>query len=438
MGTYQHNEERRLPVSQLRIGMYVSGLDRPWNETDFPLQGLTILSAADIDRLAGYCEHVFIDVRKSVNYRHGQTPNATEDKASTEHKTDAWKKNYCVETYPVTTSFNRELNSAKYIIDGIARELHRLIGGIDRQRHPDPTTLNERVTELVESVLRNPDALAWLCRVKLLNYPLYLHATRLAVWGCIVGRQLGLNRFALRHLTMALMMSSIGKSFLPESTLEAYSWANLPDEYPLHLNKTLFYLKSFKFSSNDTLDTVSKYCERLDGSGYPSGLRGNAIPFLARVAGLVESFELLIHPFNLKHAIAPASAVILLNKHKDQLFDGSLVEAFIRAIGIYPTGTLVELNDERIGIVTSQTYEKRLRATVLPLTTSQLQFDTEALPVDLNMLAGKGKAKASEPLFITKGLPANRIPESILLGAHQRLYEQPQGWWQKMKRQLNW
>lgn len=414
--------EEKIPVANLVQGMYVANLDRPWTETPFALQGLLIKKDDDIRKLAKYCRHVYIDREKSVNVSRGQG-QAGDGKQSHFHE---WRSMYCQQTYKITTTFKHELATAKKVIDNVFNKVQSLLSNKSHISPAHISDLSEIAHDMTESVLRNPDAMAWLCRIREFRSPIYLHGIRLSVWGCIFGRQLGLNRPELHRLTTALMLSCIGKSFLSKSVLNEYSMTDSSDAYKRHLGLTLNSIQSFKYASNKTEKIIRHYCERVDGSGYPEGLMGKEVPFLSQVASLVESFELAINPYDTRKAVSPACAIVQLNKLKDEKFDGELVEAFIRAIGLYPTGTIVQLNDTRLGIISSQSYEKRLRANVI-IVSSLDEKKPGAQLIEL----GKDNVPTvqDKPLCIKRGLSANAIDKATLMDAHHHIFEKRSGFW---------
>lgn len=417
--------EEKVPVNQLIKGMYVANLDRPWTETPFPLQGVLIKKDEEIRKLAKYCRYVYIDREKSINIKNILATSG-EGEGSQHNSTGfrQWKAKYCQETYKVTTSFKQELNTAKKVIDSVFTKVQSILTNRSHITPAQISDLTEIAHHMTESVLRNPDAMAWVCRIREFRSPIYLHGIRLSVWGCICGRQLGLNHAELHRLTTALMLSCIGKSFLSKNVLNQYSMTDCSKAYQRHLGLTLNSIESFKFSSNKCEKIIQNYCERIDGSGYPNGLVGPEIPFLSQVASLVETFELAINPYDMKKAISPANAIVQLNKLKGQTFDADLVEEFVKAIGIYPTGTIVQLNDARLGIISSQCYEKRLRASVIVVSGANQQ----KAPAQLIELGREAmKSMQDKPLCIKRGLSSNAIDKATLMDAHHHIFEKRSG-----------
>lgn len=421
--------ERQLKVSELQTGMFVSRLDRPWSETDFLLEGVQLRSQADIDHLKRYCQHVFIDETRSQYYLNAlkvvqptiaavlRDVSPADSPLYINPKT--WRERHCVEHYAVSTTFARELKQAKPLLQVLELQITQLSQKIAQHQRVRIEPLVESTTDLIESIIRNPDALAWLCRIQHARKPVFMHMIRLTVWAGIVGRQLGLNRFALVHLTMALMMTGIGKSLRNPADLKQHNVLKHGTSYREHLDDTLYHLTQTRFSCQDIITTIEHYCERHNGSGYPQRKSGEKIPFLARVAGLIDTFEFLVHPLN-GAGISPANAIGRLNKLKGTLFDAPLVEEFVRAVGIYPTGSVVEVNDGTIGMVVSNSYEKRVQASIVPLVKADGTAINTFRVRDLDL------AERSGSRMIKRSLPAQAVPHKLLLAAHQELFEPKQ------------
>lgn len=424
-------EEKEIHVRQLKPGMYVSRLEIPWEMTRFPLQGLLIRSDDDIETLAQYCTFVTVDVARSHKPARLDSPQVPGKKPAPIHpKSNAtplrpkaeWQSKHCVEKYRVNTPIRKEVATSHSLLSTMERQIYLICEHTLRCRRANIEQLIDSSTQVVESIIRNPDAMAWLCRVKASRKPIYMHTIRLAVWGTIVGRQLGLNRFALTHLCTALMMTGIGKSSISDKALSGYSPTKPSLDYRHHLQETLYQIEQLRFADDDIAETIACYCERIDGSGYPNRTTGSEIPFLAQVCGLVETYELLVNPYHCTRAISPPNAVVYLNKRKNIQFDGRLVEEFIKAIGIYPTGTVVELSNGELGVVVSQNYKRRLRACVIPVLSAQGDILKNYQVLDLSY--ANDSESAQQPVSIRRGVPSTVIPRGLLEQTHTWLFDQ--------------
>jgi len=148
---------------------------------------------------------------------------------------------------------------------------------------------------------------------------------------------------------------------------------------------------------------IATHHERFDGSGYPHSLKGDAIPLLGRIAGIVDCYDAMISERSYAKAKSAYDAVRELKRLGDVAFPSALVELFIQAVGVFPTGTLVELNTGEVGIVIGQNRFRRLRPEVMLILDSKKQPRQEFTTIDL--LTCDGNMEKAEPtLWITRGL----------------------------------
>jgi len=126
----------------------------------------------------------------------------------------------------------------------------------------------------------------------------------------------------------------------------------------------------------EVLAIIENHHERMDGSGYPKGIDGASIPLLARIAGLVDTYDARITPRPYAKARTSSEATQELLDCKGTRFQESLVEQFVQAIGLFPTGTLVELNTDEVAIVVSQSATRRLKPEIVIV----LDSDKSRLP----------------------------------------------------------
>lgn len=445
MKEFTETKTERVCVTDLRIGMFISKLDRPWIETSFPLEGLLLESQEDLERIEHVCNFVYIDRTQSshvaaiplstasiVNIR-SRPVSKSEESTSVRHRltklnvgNDGWKKNHCRNSYENMTSFNKEVKVAEQVVSEIGIELTSVLSNIRKNQQPDYSRLSQRVGLLVESVIRNPDASGWLAKIHRCHNDIFRHCIRLAIWACIFGREVGLEKVEVRKIASALLLTGIGKSQLAEDVLARYSFTEPSEEYQKHIAITCDEVARFKNIDQDVIDILANYTERHNGSGYPAQRMGIQIPFGARVAGMIEEFELQLNPYCGKGHLTPANAISNLFKVKDVLFEAELVESFIQAVGIYPAGSLVELDDHSVAMVVSHDKNKRLQAQVAVLMDSQHRPLEKPVLIDLEK--GVKKWRKVEHFAISKGICSASVPESLLYQAHEGLFKQQKSW----------
>jgi HD-GYP domain-containing protein (c-di-GMP phosphodiesterase class II) len=133
----------------------------------------------------------------------------------------------------------------------------------------------------------------------------------------------------------------------------------------------------------DILSMIEGHHERADGSGYPNGLKGADIPVFARIGGLVDCYDAMTSQRPWARAKAPYDAIRELNSLSGVQFQKEMVEQFVQALGMFPTGSVVELNTGEVGIVVEQNRIRRLRPKVMLVLDAGKQLLAECRTLDL-------------------------------------------------------
>jgi HD-GYP domain-containing protein (c-di-GMP phosphodiesterase class II) len=262
------------------------------------------------------------------------------------------------------------------------------------------------VDELVDSMLRNPDALQLVSSLRESDASAYTHALQVAVLMVAFGRELGFSKDELQHLGQVGMLLDIGKLRVrrelldKRSNLTAVEFAAVKQ----HVEHGLEMIRTSQSVHPDVLTGVAQHHERINGSGYPRGLRGNDISAYGQMAGIVDTFAALTSPRPYADPIPPYNAMRSLQGWSESSFRGALVEQFIQAIGIFPVGSLVELSTGETAIVVGQHKSHRLKPRVLIITgpdKSPLK-----VPASLDLLYAKEGPSGSAP-YIVRGLPVD-------------------------------
>lgn len=370
----------KLDVNELTIGMFVSGLDRPWSQTPFPLQGFYLRDMDEIKQLKALCNHVYIDVEKgrgpiAANLK---TLNTSTGLRSRLAGHDVQRPRAPVEpvaplkiqrgVYREVQPLQKEVKRARQLHQRVYHAVSEVIDQLENNQLQG-SSLGETkkvASEMVDSVLRNPDAFTWLSRVQEKDEYTYSHAIRSSVWAILFGRHIGLPKRDLDVLALGVLLKDVGKVVL-DSTLLAKEDRTPEEEkiYQSFVELGADILRKTPGVEPRVISVVKSHCERLNGSGFPQGLQGDKIPLLGKIAGIVTFYDHVTNPRGSRHPIAPSKAVAKLYEMRNIQFQEELVVEFIRAIGLYPTGTLVELSTGEVGVVVEQNFERRLKPKVM-------------------------------------------------------------------------
>ena len=286
-----------------------------------------------------------------------------------------------------------------------SREIIRdVVEDLRRDRPVNIEKINEVIDEMVDSVGNNPDALLWLTKLKSRDSYAYDHGIDVAVYMLAFGRHLGYPKERLRILGVSGLMQDIGKLRVREEIL-AKSGRLSPEEFEemkVHVSHSVDILRKTSDIPHEVIAVVGQHHERLDGSGYPRRLKGDQIDSLASMAGIVDSFEALVSHRPYAEAISTHQALQQLNRWKGTSFHEALTEQFIQCIGIFPVGSLVELNTGDVAVVVGQNKVRRLKPKIMLL----LDPDKQAYqyPSTLDLITDPMSSDKS-PYMIKRDLP---------------------------------
>ena len=374
----------KISTTDLEVGMFVSGLDRPWLETPFMMQGFCLESAEEIDRVRNYCSHVFVDFAKSRNKDHPLLKRVRT--VSTAIPIQDIFPGRPLKTYPTTSAWQDESAQAWLVLDSLVDDVGAIFQRVSEGGSLNVIRLKKSVEPVVESMSRNPDACIWLARLKQHDQYAYQHSLSASIWAVALGRQLGLPRHDLRSLAIGCMLMDVGKLRVEASLLQAarpltQEEADRMRDHVLHGVKIV---RESGMMNQDVVDIVEHHHERYDGSGYPQGLSGDKIPAMARIAAIVDTYDAVTSNRSHAAAISPSDAIKLLYRARNIEFQAELVEVFIQAVGIYPAGTIVELTSGEVGVVVSECRTRRLKPKILLLLDKRKYRRPEPKLVDLS------------------------------------------------------
>jgi HD-GYP domain-containing protein (c-di-GMP phosphodiesterase class II) len=238
--------------------------------------------------------------------------------------------------------------------------------------------LRNAVQPAIESVLRNPNAMAWSVFSRKRSSEHYNRSVGTAVWCLLVGRQLGFDREMLDDLAIGGMLLDIGNARIPKS-IAATEGAISPEQYESlreHVDLGIEILECSQGVTENVFEMVRCHHERADGSGYPRGLRGNQIPAFARIAAIADCYDAMttISPYS--QPMAGYDVARALNDMRGKEFAAEVVDQFLATMGMFPVGSIVELNDGSIAVVLEQNPNNVLKPKVMVL----LDKDHQQLP----------------------------------------------------------
>ncbi len=386
---------REIPVEELTFGMYVSRLDRPWTETPFVFQGFVVKSEKQIDVLKKYCKHVFVDPEKE--------DLSEVDKVSAEEIA----KVRGTTVYKEAASVEVELPRAQLAYKKTTAVVEELSRAVEVGNAVDSAHSREAAAQITESVVRNPDAMALLIKLQEKSGSTLSRAAEISVMMTLFGRFLQLPQDRLEILGMLGLLQDVGKLKLP-TALATNGPVNAAEIelYRTHVDHSVEILSNTPGLPPELTGLASLHHERFDGSGYPRGLRGGGIALFGLIAGIVDTFDTLTAPPPFGENLSPSNALNIIYKGRGKQFHPALVEQFIQCIGVFPVGSVVELNSGEVAIVLAQNMVRRLQPRIMVVKDAH---GHPLIPYKMLDLMKEPKVRPGEPYRIQRALEYDTV-----------------------------
>ncbi|MEX1828643.1 HD-GYP domain-containing protein [Luteibacter sp. CQ10] len=374
--------ERRVFVSDLEVGMYVSRLDCEWSDTPFPIAGVPITSRDDIERLSRFCKYVFVDMQRRVMPARVVTAAAPRPALNL--------RLVSRQTYADTATHAEELPRAEEAFEAMHGFTGRLMRDVRNEGGFDREALDAAVRPMVSSVLRSADAFLWVESLRRRDGYAYRRAVGCGSLAAAFGRHMGFDEEAIVSLAKGGLLLDVGMCRLPPEVLERdgplndAEWAQARQ----HVEEGMAILDRAGVTDAEVRDMVATHHERFDGTGYPNGLVGTAIPLAGRIAAIIDTYQAMSADRPYRAPVSQHNAVRHMYAGRDREFQGELVEQFQACIGVYPTGSLVELNTGEVAVVVMQNPARRLQPRVALLSRADKQAIGEPVVVDLMQQEG--------------------------------------------------
>ena len=400
----------KIPSSDLKIGMFVSSLDRPWIDTPFMLQGFLIANNDDIQLLKKHCEFVQVDWKRST-VQQANAGLVWEDLSTSKFvepmqpadRPDFIPDGIKLSMYSDVIPVEAEVAPAMKAHEHAGEVLMHLLQDIKANKYLTIEEAEIVAQEIVGSMVRNPDAMMWVARLRKQEELIYGHGLKVSIYLVALGRHLGLPKESLERLCTIGLLLDIGKIKLPRKLLLKQERLT-PAEFNLikkHVAFALDILKETPGLHADVLLGIAQHHEREDGSGYPAGLSKGDISLFGRMAAIVDSFTALTNSRSYAEAIPAYEALQCLVNFNPGLYQTSMLEQFIQAIGVFPVGSMIELSSGEVAAVISHSKIRRLKPRVLIISDSNkrpLQH-----PVTLDLLYQPQVSGGGE-IYIQRGL----------------------------------
>ncbi|KEF33065.1 metal dependent phosphohydrolase [Marinobacter nitratireducens] len=364
-------QRARLPVDLLQLGMQVIELDRPWTEVPVLFQGFTLEDASQAAILRRYCEWVLVE-----DDERNLTPIIERITVLKRRTTEPLEESQSlIEELPRA---QRAWSRTQNFVEQVTRDIEA--GNEFSLKDARPV-----IRDCVDSVKANSSAMFWMGRIKSRDAYTAEHCLRVAILTIAFARFLGVPEEDLETAGMCGLLHDLGKLKVPDHILNKPAPLT-PEELQImrkHTNLGYEMLRSDPNLDPIIVDVARHHHERIDGKGYPRQLADWQISRFARMISIIDAFDAITSDRCYRNGRPAAEAIKILYKNRGQQFDPAMVEAFIRLIGIYPAGSLVELTSGEVAIVVAAHPGRKLKPRIEIVLDAQKQ-PTPSRVVDLS------------------------------------------------------
>ncbi len=386
---------KKIQVSQLKMGMYVHEFCGPWMDHPFWRSKFLVKAQTEFDQIAnGAVTELLIDTDKGVDVDGATGEEVSLDDAATR------ESDFVASIYmdlPALASPKSAVAEAEALVRNSMPQIASLFSEARLGKAIDTEGCEQLVEEISDSVIRNPGALISIARLKRRDEYTYMHSIAVCALMVSLARQAGLSEVDQRQAGLAGMLHDLGKALIPLAILNKPG-ALTPAEFATiktHPERGRALLLEGRGSTPAVLDVCLHHHEKVDGTGYPYGLKGDQIGLLAKMGAVCDVYDAITSVRPYKTGWDPGEALRKMSQWAGH-FDTKVFHAFVKAVGIYPVGSLVRLASGRLAVVMSQHPSSLLTPKVKVFFSTKSMNRMEPQELDLSSAFCKDKIVASE------------------------------------------
>lgn len=347
---------KKIHVRDVRVGMFIQEICGSWMEHPFWKKAF-LLSSNEDSKTLKTCgiQEVWIDTDKGLDVEGEVIAPSKEDELK---KVEAELKKVAAESRVVQrVPVQQEVQRARAVLAKGKAAVTSMFLEVRMGKAISVSDAEPLVDEISSSIERNPEAFLNLARLKNVDDYTYMHSVAVCGLMIALGKQLGLTGRDLKDAGIAGLMHDVGKALIPNEVLNKPG--KLTDEefeiIKTHPRKGWEILNIAEGANAIALDVCLHHHERVDGAGYPDRIAGDPLTLFARMGAICDVYDALTSNRCYKNGWEPAETIRKMAEWRNGHFDEKIFQAFVKTIGIYPSGTLVRLKSGRLAIVIEQT-----------------------------------------------------------------------------------
>ncbi|ENO92623.1 metal dependent phosphohydrolase [Thauera sp. 28] len=356
-----------IPISSLKPGVYIHDLKCSWLEHNFLRNSFLVGDEETVRRVRETgVQEILIDIKRGID---PEAVVAVEPPAVEAAPARPEAPQPEAAPAPVVATARKsgsEFERARALKGEANLIVRDMMTDIRLGKQIELEKIEPLVERIVDSIFCEPDALAPLARLKEHDAYTFQHSVSVCALMVAFARTLGLDRPTIREIAIGALLHDVGKAKVPDEILNKP--AKLTDaefdKMKSHVVQSKIILQASPGISQIALDVAAQHHERFDGSGYPNKLRGDEISLYGQMGSIVDVYDAITSNRVYHKGMAPTEALRKLLTWTDGHFKPDMVKAFIRSVGIYPTGALVRLESRRLAVVQSQNDDKPMQPVV--------------------------------------------------------------------------
>lgn len=385
--------QHRVDVADLQLGMYVAELDRPWLDTPFLFQGFVIGSEEDLAQLRAHCRHVYVDTELSrVPVTPPRRPVALRPKGDVSVP-DSKRKPASVGLTRDLATFRRSATHAGKARERSRTYLQQVFDDARLGKSLDTDEAKEVVRQLVDAISADANAAIWLTQLKRKDEYTSLHCLNVCVLTLAFCRHLGYSGSDLQMIGLGALLHDIGKTQTPLEIL------NKPgpltrDEFAVmkrHAEDGYQLMRRAGKLPDVSLTIIRDHHERISGEGYSRGLSGSELEVPVLAVAIADVYDAMTSDRVYHQGLAADLVLKMMYEHAEEAYGRELMEAFIRCVGIYPVGSLVQLGNQALALVLDAGENTRLLPRVLLVRNADGRMRSQPTIIDLAELSEGGR-----------------------------------------------